>query len=253
MESIKRVYDAVGNRFYQVSEGERVIAKLPSVTTIIGCTADKSGLDEWRDRVGHQEADRISKLSMNRGTIMHRLIELYKSKTAGEPIARLAKLQELAAEDPEVNQFSQEPQGEEWLSEGWKFFYKFYHNHADFFTQIEKVLAAEQFLWTTRLGGWAGTVDNISEFKQGIVKVIDYKNSRKPKREEWIQDYYLQASAYWLAYWDRTGIKARGAEIWIANEVEPIPQKFMLTESDLQLYLKQFLARRKVFKEMYNI
>lgn len=253
MESIKRVYDASGNRFYQVVQDDKLIAQLPSVTTIIGCTGDKSGLEDWRNRIGHEEADRISKLSMNRGTIMHRLIELYKSKTTGEPIDRLQQLQGLAEGDPEVNQFNQQPEGEEWLREGWKFFYKFYHNHHDFFTQVERVLAAEQFLWTTRLGGWAGTVDNISQLRGGIVKVIDYKNSRKPKRDEWIQDYYLQASAYWLAYWDRTGIKAKGAEIWIANEVEEIPQKFLLTTSDLEFYLKQFLQRRETFKKMFNI
>lgn len=253
MEQLKRVYDEHGNRFYQVSENGKVIAKLPSVTTVIGCTSDKSGLDEWRKKVGEAEADRISKLSMNRGTIMHRLIELYKSKTEGTPIQRLEQLQKMAETDDEVNQFSSDPLGAEWLEEGWKFFYKFYHNHADFFTPVKKVLAAEQFLWTARLGGWAGTVDNISELQDNIVKVIDYKNSRKPKREEWIQDYYLQASAYWLAYWDRYGIKANGAEIWIANEKDDIPQRFVLTMKDLEFYLKEFLKRRETFREMYNI
>lgn len=253
IEKIKRVYDGHGNRFYVVTRDGKEVAKLPSVTTVIGCTADKSGLDEWRKRVGEAEADRISKLSMNRGTIMHRLIELYKSQTGGTPIERLAQLEDLAKNDDEVNQFSKDPMGAEWLEEGWKFFYKFYNNHAEFFTPVTNVLAAEEFLWTSRLGGWAGTVDNISELQDNIVKVIDYKNSRKPKREEWIQDYYLQASAYWLAYWDRTGVKANGAEIWIANEKDEMPQRFVLTVKDLEFYLKEFLKRRETFREMYNI
>jgi genome maintenance exonuclease 1 len=253
IEKIKRVYDGHGNRFYVVTRDGKEVAKLPSVTTVIGCTADKSGLDEWRKRVGEAEADRISKLSMNRGTIMHRLIELYKSQTGGTPIERLAQLEDLARDDDEVNQFSKDQMGAEWLEEGWKFFYKFYNNHAEFFTPVTNVLAAEEFLWTSRLGGWAGTVDNISELQDNIVKVIDYKNSRKPKREEWIQDYYLQASAYWLAYWDRTGIKANGAEIWIANEKDEMPQRFVLTVKDLEFYLKEFLKRRETFREMYNI
>lgn len=253
IEKIKRVYDGHGNRFYVVTRDGKEVAKLPSVTTVIGCTADKSGLDEWRKRVGEAEADRISKLSMNRGTIMHRLIELYKSQTGGTPIERLAQLEDLAKNDDEVNQFSKDQMGAEWLEEGWKFFYKFYNNHAEFFTPVTNVLAAEEFLWTSRLGGWAGTVDNISELQDNIVKVIDYKNSRKPKREEWIQDYYLQASAYWLAYWDRTGIKANGAEIWIANEKDEMPQRFVLTVKDLEFYLKEFLKRRETFREMYNI
>lgn len=252
-ERIERVYDDQGNRFYQVTEGKKVIAKLPSVTTILGGTSDKSGLDAWRKRVGEEEADRIGKLSANRGTIMHRLVELYKSETSGNPIDRLSKLEEIAKDDTEVNQFKGEDLYEHWLEEGWKMFMKFWHNHADFFDQVTEVLAAEEFLWTTKKGGWAGTVDNVSELVNNKVKIIDYKNSRKPKREEWIQDYYLQASAYWLAYWDQHGVKAEGAEIWIANEVDDIPQKFTLNESDLKFYLKEFIKRRDKFRELYGV
>ena len=252
-EIIERVYDETGNRFYQVTRDGEVIAKLPSVTTILGGTSDRSGLEEWRKRVGEEEADRISKLSMNRGTIMHRLIELYKTETNGEPTERLDTLKEIALTDDEVNQFKDEELADHWMEEAWKMFMKFFYNHSDFFGQVEKVLAAEEFLWTTKKGGWAGTVDNISELVGNKIKIIDYKNSRKPKREEWITDYYLQASAYWLAYWDQYGIKADGAEIWIANEKDNIPQKFTLTEQDLAFYLKEFINRRERFKELHGI
>ena len=70
MAEIKRVHEN-GLRFYQVTEGSDIVAKLPSVTTILGETKDKSGLEKWRKRVGEKEADRISNLSMSRGTIMH--------------------------------------------------------------------------------------------------------------------------------------------------------------------------------------
>jgi genome maintenance exonuclease 1 len=85
------------------------------------------------------------------------------------------------------------------------------------------------------------------------VKIIDYKNSRRPKREEWVIDYYLQASAYFIAWWSMTGKKANGAEIWIANEDDNLPQKFTLTQSDLEFYAKQFIKRRNMFKEKHNI
>ena len=80
MAEIKRVSED-GLRFYQVTEDDKLIAKLPSVTTVLGQTKDMSGLAKWRKKVGDAEADRISNLSMSRGTIMHRLIELYKTKT----------------------------------------------------------------------------------------------------------------------------------------------------------------------------
>lgn len=239
-----------GLRFYRVTEGDKEIAKLPSVTTILGNTKDKSGLEKWRKKVGEEEADRISTLSMNRGTVMHRLIELYKP-LQGTKTERLNELKKLAADDEEVNQFNEE--SDLFLKEGWKFFMKFYLNSSNFFDRVKNVVMAEEFLWTAKQGGWAGTVDNISEMIDGKVVIIDYKNSRKPKRDEWIQDYYMQAAAYWIAYWDREGVKAAGAEIWIANEIDSIPQCFSLTESDLTFYFQEFLKRRESFKEKFNI
>ena len=252
MQQIKRVQEN-GLRFYEVTEGDKVIAKLPSVTTILGETKDKSGLEKWRKRVGEKEADRISNLSMSRGTIMHRLIELYKTKTEGEAPDRLTELKEIAKTDDEVNEFSEDENGELYLEEAWKFFYKFWFNSADYFDRVKEVIEAETFLWTTKGGGWAGTVDNISTLVDGTIKIIDYKNSRKPKREDWVQDYYMQAAAYFIAYWDMSGKKADGAEIWIANEVDNLPQTFSLTQADLEFYAKEFIRRRKMFEEKFNI
>ena len=198
MAEIKRVQEN-GLRFYQVTEGSEIVAKLPSVTTILGETKDKSGLEKWRKRVGEKEADRISNLSMSRGTIMHRLIELYKTKTEGEAQDRLVELKEIAKTDDEVNEFSEDENGELYLEEAWKFFYKFWFNSADYFDRIKEVVEAETFLWTTKAGGWAGTVDNVSQLVDDKVMIIDYKNSRKPKREDWVQDYYMQAAAYFIA------------------------------------------------------
>lgn len=252
MQEIKRVQEN-GLRFYEVTEGDEVIAKLPSVTTVLGQTKDMSGLEKWKKRVGEEEANRISNLSMSRGTIMHRLIELYKTKTSGESIERLEQLKVVAKEDEEVNEFSEDENGALYLEEAWKFFYKFWSNSSDYFDQIKEVIEAETFLWTTKAGGWAGTVDNISELVDNTVKIIDYKNSRRPKREEWVIDYYLQASAYFIAWWSMTGRKADGAEIWIANEDDNLPQKFTLTQSDLEFYAKEFIKRRNMFKDKHNI
>jgi hypothetical protein len=252
MAEIERVSEN-GLRFYQVTEGGELIAKLPSVTTVLGQTKDMSGLAKWRKRVGEAEADRISNLSMSRGTIMHRLIELYKTKTSGESMERLTQLKEVAKDDDEVNEFKDDENGALYLEEAWKFFYKFWSNSSDYFDQIKEVIEAETFLWTTKAGGWAGTVDNISTMVDDTVKIIDYKNSRRPKREEWVIDYYLQASAYFIAWWSMTGKKANGAEIWIANEDDNLPQKFTLTQSDLEFYAKQFIKRRNMFKEKHNI
>ena len=251
IEEIKRVYKEDGKRFYEVTQDGKVIATLPSVTTVMGSMADKSGLEKWRQRVGEEEADRISKLSMNRGTIMHRLIELYKP-LPGSPQEKRDYLEDTAAKDSEVIEITDLENGQLYYNEAWKMFDKFWYNNSRFFGKVDEVLESERFLWTVKGGEFAGTLDNVSRLKDGTVKIIYYKNSRKPKRREWIQDYFRQTAAYLIAYWDRTGIKADGAEIWIANEIDLMPQCFELTKDDLEYYYKSFMEIRKAFRDKFN-
>lgn len=242
-EKIKRV-EIDGIRHYQVSQGSKILGTFPSVTAILGQTSDKSGLDKWKAKVGEEEANRISTNSMNRGTVMHRLIELYKP-LKGSKEDKLAMLKTLMLNDKEITDFEQT-----YIDQGFEFFMKFYNNSSYFFDRVKKVLAAEKFLWSVKAGGYAGTVDNVSEMIDETIIVIDYKNSRKPKEERWIQDYFIQASAYVVAYWERTGIRPRGVEIWIANELDLNPQIFKLSESDIKIYFKLFQERLTAFKQL---
>jgi genome maintenance exonuclease 1 len=245
MESIERV-EINGRRYYRVTLNDVVIGTYPSMTTILGNTKDQSGLQEWRDSIGHEEADRISNLSMNRGTIMHRLLELYKG-LEGTPNQRLSQLIFISKTDLEVNQFNEDPLGETWLKAGWEFFLKFWTHHPEFFDRVVKVLAAEKFIWSGR--GYAGTLDNASEMVGNKILIIDYKNSRKPKRDDWIEDYFCQIAGYAIAFWERTGIVPNGGEVWIANELEDKPQIFTLTQSDLKHYFKEFMKRLNQYNE----
>lgn len=244
-EHIERV-EINGLRHYKVTVDDELIGVFPSMTTILGETKDKGGLDEWRNRIGHEEADRISNLSMNRGTIMHRLIEVYKG-LKGTPEERLHKLKNIALTDAEVNQFNENPLGDVWLKAGWEFFMKFWNHHTEFFDRIEEVLAAEKFIWSKR--GYAGTLDNSSRTYDRGVLIIDYKNSRKPKRDEWISDYFCQVAGYSVAFYERTGIVPQGCEIWIANELEEKPQIFTMTYNDIKYYFKEFMKRLRQFEE----
>lgn len=244
--SINRVQEN-GLRFYKVSEDGKELGKYPSITTVLGATSDKSGLEKWKKRVGEAEAKRISELSMNRGTVMHRLIELYKA-TTGTKTERLEKLKEIAETDTETQQYSNEENGATWLAGGWDMFMKFYLNSSQYFDRVDNVISAEVFLWSKI--GYAGTVDNISKMTDGSVLVIDYKNSRRPKRHEWVQDYFVQGSAYFIAHWERSGVKPDGVEIWIANEEDSIPQTFSLTVEDIKYYFSEFKRRLKLFNEL---
>lgn len=239
-------------RFYDVYDESKLIAKVPSVTTVLGNTRDNSGLKVWELRVGKEEAYRISSLSGGRGNIMHRLIELYK-KTTGTKSERFKLLKEISEKDSEINEILNESNGKLYLKQGWIFFSKFFHNSEMYFDRIEKVLSAEEFLWTLKFGGWGGTVDNVSILKDNSTKIIDYKNSIKPKSERWIEDYFTQVGAYSIAYYDRTGIDVDGAEIWIANEMERVPQTFYLSKDKLKSYAEKFVKRRQMFKDKFNI
>ena len=244
-ETIERV-EVNGLRHYQVKRDDVIVGTYPSMTTILGETKDKSGIDRWRDRVGHVEADRISHLSMNRGTILHRLIELYKA-TKGTPDERLLELKDIASTDEECTQFNEDDMGAVWLEAGWIMFMKFWNNPEETFDRIEEVLAAEKFIWSER--GFAGTLDNVSRTNDRGVLIIDYKNSRKPKRDEWIEDYFLQVAGYSVAYYERTGIVPEGCEVWISNEIDDKPQIFKLTYNDIKHYYKEFNKRLKQFNQ----
>jgi len=238
-DDIKRV-TVNGKRHYQITE-DGSIHTFPSVTTILSNTSDKSGLSDWRKRVGEAEADRISNLSMNRGTVMHRLIELYKL-IDGTNEERLSELKVLSSTDEEINGFD-----DEFIDAGWVMFMKFWDNHTLFFDRVAEVLESETFLWSSI--GYAGTVDNISKMTDGSILVIDYKNSRRPKREEWIQDYYLQLASYYVAYYQRSRNVPNGCEIWIANENDEIPQIFRLSKSDMKYYFEEFRKRLNKYNE----
>ena len=84
-ETLGKTENINGKRYYNIQEG----VKYPSVTTIIGEMTDKSFLDKWRQRIGHEKADAISKFSANRGTVMHQLCEYYILADSQDPKEKL--------------------------------------------------------------------------------------------------------------------------------------------------------------------
>ena len=97
-EKIKRV-EINGFRYYQVIRDGEILGTYPSVTTVLGDTSDKTGLDAWRDRIGADKADLIGRDAANRGTVMHKLCEIYlnlpssmKQKDRLEETLSLSKL-----------------------------------------------------------------------------------------------------------------------------------------------------------------
>ena len=113
--------------------------------------------------------------------------------------------------------------------------------------RIDNVWMQEEFLYSDKLK-CAGQVDCIAEY-DGELSIIDFKTSRKPKKAEWIEGYFIQASFYAAAFFERTGIPIKQAVILIAVDGSE-SQVFKINTFD---YLSHFLAVRKKYKELYEI
>ena len=144
-------------------------AKLPSVTTILSRTKDQSFLDRWRAKVGYEEAERIKNLSSKRGTSMHKFIENHISGTGYDDLTEIG--------------VQAKPMAHKIIEIG--------------LTPIAEYYGSEVTLHYPGL--YAGSTDLVC-LHNGKETIVDFKQSNKPKREEWIEDYFLQIGAYAMAH-----------------------------------------------------
>ena len=151
-----------GKRHYETPDGRTV----PSVTTVLSATKDMTALNAWRKRVGEQEAKRIATESANIGTVMHRSLEKHVKGEARKPGSNL--IQQKAHTMANVI-----------IDNGLK--------------DITEVWGSEVSLHYPEL--YAGTTDLVAVYK-GEPAICDFKQSRKLKKKEWIEDYFLQLVAY---------------------------------------------------------
>ena len=156
-----------GDRHYDVND-----EKLPSVTTILQATqnAEKAEcLKRWFKKVGQVEADRIKNTAAKRGTAMHSYLETY---IQGGKILDLRDVGQEASSMAETI-----------IAKG--------------FNDLEEIWGSEVTLFYPNL--YAGATD-LCGIYQGRESIIDFKQSNKPKKAEWIQDYKLQMIAYAMAH-----------------------------------------------------
>ena len=241
-ESLATTETINGKRYYNIGEG----IKYPSVTTILGAMTDKSGIDKWRKRIGEEKADAISKFSANRGTVMHQLCEYFLGSNKETQRERLMEAQTKIGPFVEENGFTEDE-----TTVGRKLFFNFYNSKC--FDRIDNVVSIEDTLFSPLMGGYAGRVDIIYENEKGHLVILDFKSSKKPKKEDWIENYKMQIAAYSLAYWEMNKRKPKGGEIWISNEADGFPQVFEMTFDDITKYGKMFLNLVKEFHTKYPL
>lgn len=175
-----------GERTYDTPSG-----KLPSVTTILDKTSDKTQIFEWKKRIGSKNADYITKLSANVGTCFHKHLENFikdePRPTGSSLVRKYAKI----------------------ISD----------------VVIEKGLVKVDQIWGLECslyfpGLYAGTADVIGIWK-GKPAIMDFKNTRRPKKEEWLEGYFLQLTAYAMAHNEMFGTDIQtGVIMMVAREDE---------------------------------
>ena len=193
-----------GKRFYVTPEGK----KYPSITTVLS-GRNKEGIVRWRESVGNDVANQIMRSAAKRGTAVHQLVEDYLnnielSKQGVLPVALFSILK------PELD-------------------------------NINNIRIQEGGLYSDRLGV-AGRVDCIAEYK-GKLSVIDFKTSTKEKKEEWVENYFIQGSAYCEMYEERFSQAIEQVVILIVTEDGAV-QTFVKDKKDylplLEMAIKDF-------------
>ena len=189
----------------------------PSITTVLSILSEDA-IKAWRARVGEEEANRISKTASNRGTAVHDLLERYVNNESDF--------------DKEVEPHIMQ---------------SFYDVKPVLDKCLTKVYAQEAGLYSERLGV-AGRVDCVGEWN-GIDSIIDYKTSKKLKKKEWIDSYFMQSTAYAIMWEERTGIPINQIVVVIAVDNEE-PQIFIEKRENWTEKLIQTIA---VYKSSKNI
>ena len=206
--STRKIID--GKRHYLVGD-----EKLPSVTSILKtCESEekKASLDAWRSRVGEAEATRITDNAASRGTLMHTILE---GHILNRPVIDLTPEGQLATK-----------MARQIVDQGLT-------------DKLEELWAAECVLFYPDM--YAGASDGVGIY-EGKEAIIDFKQTNKPKRKEWIDDYFMQLGAYAMAhnYVYQTQI-TQGVILMCTPD--NYFQKFQIKGKEFIKYQHQFLER----------
>lgn len=183
-----------GQRHYSLPDG----TYLKSVTTVLSEKMDKTALLEWKAKVGEEEARKISVQAARRGTAIHNIAERYV----------LNEKQYYSPNEMPVNIQSFRPIKD------------VLDNHVD------TILGVELPLWSKALGV-AGRTDLVAEY-DGQTSVIDFKTSKRLKKSDWIESYFLQSTIYSMMFERMYSIAVPQIVIVITVDDEPIAQTFVM-------------------------
>jgi len=204
-----------GKRVYEISS-----YRLPSVTTILGATKNTEFLTKWKAKVGEQEADRIKNVSSARGTSMHKFLESFITDVGYDDLTELGQ--------------AALPMAKKIMEIG--------------LAPVEEYYGSEVTLHYPGL--YAGQTDLICNHN-GMETVVDFKQANRPKKKEWIEDYYLQIAAYAMAHDYVYGSSIRQGVIMVCTP-DLYYQEFKVEGPELRRWKHAFLKRLDMYHDLIN-
>lgn len=199
-------------RKYIVGEGR----PLPSVTTILDKTSDKTFLVEWSNRVGVDKANKIKSEAAGLGGSMHQNLENY-----------------ILGKDM-LGSFMSKTLANVIIKNG--------------LVNVNEVWGTEVALYSTEL--FAGTCDVIG-LHNNIPSIIDFKNSLKDKKKEWIENYFMQCCAYAMSHNEMYGTNISRGVVMIATR-EAKYQEFIIEGDEFKHYETMWLDRVYSYYEQFG-
>jgi genome maintenance exonuclease 1 len=217
-EKLKRV-EVDGKRRYAAPGGPPVA----SVTTILSGTKDMTHLHEWRRRVGHAKAQEIVTEAAGVGTRMHHYLETYVETgewpTPGSnPYAQQAHMMATVIKEQAM-------------------------------VHVDEIWGSEVPLYVP--GIYAGTTDIVGQYK-GQPSILDFKQTNKPKKLEWVEDYFLQLTAYALAHNEVHGTNIREGHIFMCSRAGEY-QQFDLWPDEFDDWSQEWWKRCEQYYESMSV
>jgi len=202
-----------GTRVYDIDN-----YRLPSVTTILGATKNKQFLKDWIAKKGEKEAERIKNHSSSRGTCMHKFLEHYILGTGCVDLTAIGQ--------------EARPMADKIIEIG--------------LAPVEEWYGSEVMLHYPGL--YAGSTDLVC-LHNGMETIVDFKQANRPKKAEWIEDYYLQIAAYALAHDYVYGSEIEQGVIMVCTP-DLYYQEFKTSGSELKAWKHKFLKRLDMYHDL---
>lgn len=225
-----------GRSWYIKKNGELI--KIPSVTTIVSSSGDIDAILAWRENLkkqyGEEQAKKIADHPKNRGSVMHKLLDVYFEQTK---------------DMDEIREYC-EKQWPKMPKEDWESGYNLFKQMVEdgICDRVYKTEEVEYPIGALDYGGYWGLIDFVATFRSGEKVIVDFKSANSKRMDETIDHYKKQLAAYCYAWKFMKHEDVHHAELWISYEQgDKKDEVIVLEPNEIKKYTGLFLEDVKEF------